>query len=98
MTNKEILDYICCPTCKRKLIINQGELICSYCDREFGILSSNIISLLPKSVLSEKTSLNKWKKLYQKRFEDKSYWQEMEDYRQNYSGDTIAQLKEVKLI
>lgn len=80
------------------MISNKRELICPYCDKKFSILNSNTISLLPESALSEKISLEKWEKLYQKQFKNGNYWEAAENYQQNYLEDTIFQLNDARVI
>ena len=98
MTNKEILNYVRCPLCKKELVVNKGQLVCQYCDRKFSILNSNTISLLPESILSGKLSLERWERLYQKQFENGSYREAAKNYQRDYLEDTIAQLNEAKTI
>jgi len=98
MINKKILQYLCCPTCGGDLLQAKKELMCPRCNKKFSVLNDNIISLLPSETLSEKISLKKWEKLYEKQLENKTYRKQAEIYQRDHLGDVISQLDDVKVI
>ncbi|MBI2498621.1 hypothetical protein HYV88_00090 [Candidatus Woesearchaeota archaeon] len=37
MIDKEILDIVACPNCKKDLVLNMDKLLCKHCKKEYNI-------------------------------------------------------------
>ncbi|GAI19671.1 unnamed protein product [marine sediment metagenome] len=89
------LDYLCCPNCKKNLIINNNKFVCNYCNIEFGI-SEDIIKMLPRTGEYSDITIKKWDLIYKKQQINNSYYSEFEHYNNFYFKDTYIQLKKEK--
>lgn len=98
MIDKQLFNYLCCPLCQKGLKANKKKLTCWCCHQRFTVINKRTVSLLPKAILSEKISLDRWEKLYQQQFKDQTYWEAEKAYQRNYLADTIWQLNEAKTI
>lgn len=94
---KNLLKYLCCPSCKSDLTASKKCLFCRNCKRRYEI-NKGIVNMLPNLNKGIELSVIKWDKRYRKQLRNKTYYKDYENYMKMYYEDTYRQLNKAKKI
>lgn len=93
MLKKNLLTLICCPDCKKELVIKENNLLCSNCSVKFPV-KDGVPVLLPSSMQKDvKLSMDKWDADYKKKIDRKKMLELKSNYEKTYSNPEMKYLK-----
>ena len=52
MVNKELLEIIACPKCKKDVILKKGKVVCTGCGRQYPIKNNIPIMMVEEAELN----------------------------------------------
>ena len=54
MVNKELLEIIACPKCKKDVVLEKGKIVCTGCGRRYPIKNDIPIMMVEEAELNGK--------------------------------------------